>query len=300
MELVIMAAGMGSRFGGLKQLEPIDDNGNFIIDYSIYDAIRTGFDKVTFIIKEENFELFRNTVGKRTEKQITTNYIFQNNCNIPNEFKIPEDRKKPLGTGHAILCTKGTIHSSFAVINADDFYGYDAFKTVANFLKTNENKNTYALVGYKAINTIGESGSVKRGICKCENGKLKSITESEIKKVNGKLFAKAIDGTESSEHEIDNNEIVSMNMFGFTTKFLDYLDSYFISFLNKNKDNLSSCEFYLPTVVSSLINEGLASVDTLTTTAKWYGITYKEDKDFVVQSIKNLIKNGEYPENLWG
>ena len=161
MELIIMAAGMGSRFGGLKQLEPIDENGNFIIDYSIYDAIRAGFNKVTFIIKEENFELFRNTVGKRVEKQIETNYVFQNNNNIPKEFDVPESRTRPFGTGHAVLCTKGTVHSNFAVINADDFYGYDAFKTIANFLKKNTNQNEYAIACYHAINTISESGNVK-------------------------------------------------------------------------------------------------------------------------------------------
>lgn len=299
MELVIMAAGMGSRFGGLKQLEPIDENGNFIIDYSIFDAIRSGFNKVTFIIKEENFELFRETVGKRVEKQIQTNYVFQNNNNIPKEFEIPKDRTKPFGTGHAVLCTKGTIHSNFAVINADDFYGYDAFKTVADFLKNNENQNTYALVGYHAINTIGESGSVKRGICKSENGKLKTITESVIRKENGKLIAKAIDGSSDEEKEIALDETVSMNMFGFTTKFLEYLDSYFISFLNENRNNLENCEFFLPTVVSSLIKENRVTVDVLKTTAKWYGITYKEDKEMVVSAIKNLIETGVYPKNLW-
>lgn len=299
MELIIMAAGMGSRFGGLKQLEPIDENGNFIIDYSIYDAIRAGFNKVTFIIKEENFELFRNTVGKRVEKQIETNYVFQNNNNIPKEFDVPESRTRPFGTGHAVLCTKGTVHSNFAVINADDFYGYDAFKTIACFLKNNTNQNEYAIACYHAINTISESGNVKRGICKADSNKLKTITESEIRKDGNRLFAKAIDGSENSEHEISPNELVSMNMFGFTTKFLDYLDSYFITFLNEHKSDLSTCEFFLPTVVSSLIKENRVSVDVLQTTAKWYGITYKEDKEFVASSIKKLRDNGEYPKSLW-
>lgn len=299
MELIIMAAGMGSRFGGLKQLEPIDENGNFIIDYSIYDAIRAGFNKVTFIIKEENFELFRNTVGKRVEKQIETNYVFQNNNNIPKEFDVPESRTRPFGTGHAVLCTKGTVHSNFAVINADDFYGYDAFKTIANFLKNNTNQNEYAIACYHAINTISESGNVKRGICKTDSNKLKTITESEIRKDGNRLFAKSIDGSENSEHEISPNELVSMNMFGFTTKFLDYLDSYFITFLNEHKSDLSTCEFFLPTVVSSLIKENRVSVDVLQTTAKWYGITYKEDKEFVASSIKKLRDNGEYPKSLW-
>ncbi len=299
MELVIMAAGIGSRFGGLKQLEPIDENGNFIIDYSIYDAIRAGFNKITFIIKEENFELFRSTIGKRVEKQIETNYVFQSTNNIPKEFNVPKSRTKPFGTGHAILCAKGTIHSNFAVINADDFYGYDAFKTIADFLRNNTNQNKYAIACYHAINTISETGSVKRGICKTENNKLKTITESEIRKEKNCLFAKAIDGSEDIEHKISPDELVSMNLFGFTTKFLDYLDSYFISFLNEHKCDLSTCEFFLPTVVSSLIKENRVSVDVLQTTAKWYGITYKEDKDFVATSIKELVKNGEYPDTLW-
>ena len=299
MELVIMAAGMGSRFGGMKQLEPIDNNGNFIIDYSIYDAIRCGFDKIIFIIKKENFELFRETIGKRVEKQIKTVYVFQNNDNIPAKYQIPADRIKPFGTAHAILCAKDAIKSDFAVINADDFYGYDAFKTVAEFLKTNKNPDVYGLVGYKALNTLSPIGDVKRGICNFENNKLDQVVECLIKKVGDKQIASPLDPKEGNEFEVKDDTIASMNMFGFTTKFLDYLYDYFIRFLDDNKDNLKSCEFYLTTLLSQLIEENKVRVNVLKTSAKWYGLTFREDKDNVVSSIKALVDEGQYPLNLW-
>lgn len=299
MQLVIMAAGMGSRFGGLKQLEPIDQNGNFIIDYSIYDAIRCGFNKVTFIIKEEHYDAFRETIGRRVEKQIKTTYVFQNNKNVPPQYSIPADRTKPLGTAHAILCAKPVITDDFAVINADDFYGYDAFKTASDFLKTNKDTTKYCVIGYEAINTIGESGSVKRGICDYTNGKLKNIDESSIRKDGNRLFAKTIDVDNAIEHEIKPDTLVSMNMFGFPKEFLNYLDEKFLNFLNINKDNLKSCECYLPLFVSELIAEEKASVEVLRTSAVWYGMTYKEDKAGVVNSIKALVNKGEYPTSLW-
>lgn len=300
MELVIMAAGMGSRFGGLKQIEPVDSNGNFIIDYSIYDAIRCGFDKVVFIIKEENFNLFRSTVGSRVEKLIKTEYVFQNNKNIPSKYEVPKTRTKPFGTGQAVLCAKPLITSGFAVINADDFYGYDAFKVVSEFLKTNKNEDKYSIVGFRAINTFGNSGSVKRGVCACDGKTLKTITESKIDKLeDGSLSASAIDGSDPTPKIIEPNTIVSMNMFGFSKTFADHLESYFAEFLEENKNNLDSCEYFLPTVVSKLIESNKASVEVLDTTAKWYGITYKEDLQEVVSAIKNLIVEGIYPENLW-
>lgn len=299
MDLVIMAAGMGSRFGGLKQLTPIDDNGNFIIDYSIYDAIRCGFNKVVFIIKQEHYELFKQTVGNRVEKHIKVEYSFQNNDNIPSSYPIPQERTKPLGTAHAILCAKDKISDNFAVINADDFYGYDAFKTVSKFLKENKVDNKYSLIGYKAINTIGENGSVKRGICITKNNKLKDIDESSIWKDNGKLLAKPLDSGDDMTHEISPDTIVSMNMFGLTKDFLNYLDVKLFDFLEKHKNNMISCEFLLPSVIGELIKENKASVDILPTTAVWYGMTYKEDREQVVNSIKKLAEKGEYPTNLW-
>ena len=300
MELVIMAAGMGSRYGGLKQLDPVDDNGNFIIDYSIYDAIRCGFDKVVFIIKEENYELFRDTVGKRVEDKIETVYVFQDNKNIPSEFVIPEDRTKPFGTGHAVLCAKDAISSNFAVINADDFYGYEAYKSASEFLKQNPAENNFAIVGYKAINTFCGAKSVKRGVCGVSNNKLTSIVESSLSKnESGEIIATPIDGSGTQPFKIENNQTVSMNLFAFTPKFLNYLEDYFYKFLNKNKEDLSSCEYFLPTVVTTLIGEQKASVDVIDTNAVWFGMTYKEDKELVKQSILGEVAKGIYPSNLW-
>ena len=300
MELVIMAAGMGSRFGGLKQLEPIDDDGNFIIDYSIFDAIRCGFDKVVFIIKEENYEAFRESIGKRVENRIKTAYVFQNNSNIPPEYHIPENRLKPFGTGHAVLCAKDEINSNFAVINADDFYGYDAFKAASKFLKNNKSENTYALIGYKASNTFCSAKSVKRGVCYTQNGKLTSIIESSLEK-NGEdeIIATPIDGSNVPAFKIDNNQTVSMNLFAFNSKFTDFLEGYFYKFLDKNKDDLSTCEYFLPSVVTTLIAENKVSVDVINTDAVWFGMTYKEDKELVKSKINGEKEKGVYPVNLW-
>lgn len=294
-----MAAGLGSRYGGLKQLEPIDENNNFIIDYSIFDAIRCGFKKVVFIIKKENFELFRETIGKRIEKQIETEYVFQDNSNIPEKYNIPEDRQKPFGTGHAILCAKNAVKSNFAVINADDFYGYDAFKELAEFLKNNTSANQYSIIGYQAKNTISNNGTVNRGICVSKNGKLKDIIESKIELKNNLLFATPLSQTENATHQIEPNSLVSMNMFGFTPDFLHNLDGYFASFLETNKNDLSKCEFFLPTVVSNMIQEEKASVDLIQTTSKWYGITYKEDKEKIIDAISKMKEEKIYPNNLW-
>lgn len=300
MNLVIMAAGMGSRYGGLKQLDPIDENGNFIIDYSIFDAIRCGFDKVIFIIKEENYNLFRDTVGKRVEKKVETAYVFQKNDNIPAEFNIPADRTKPFGTGHAVLCAKDEVNSNFAVINADDFYGYEAFKSAAEFLKSNTNEDNYALVGYKANNTFCNAKSVKRGVCGVEDNKLTSIVESSLSKnENDEIIATPIDGSGIEPFKIENEKTVSMNLFAFTPKFLNYLDEYFYDFLNKNRENLSSCEYFLPTVVTTLISENKVSVDVIDTDAVWFGMTYKEDKEVVKDSILKEVEKGIYPANLW-
>jgi len=300
MELVIMAAGMGSRFGGLKQLEPIDDNGNFIIDYSIYDAIRCGFDKVVFIIKEENYEVFRNSIGKRVEDKIETVYVFQDNKNVPTGYTIPKQRVKPLGTGHAILCTKNEVNSPFAVINADDFYGYSAFKDAADFLKNNSNENKYALVGYKAKNTFCNATSVKRGVCYDKNNSLTEIVESALEKhEDGTITATPIDGKHEGSFDIDPNTTVSMNLFAFTPKFMSYLDEYFVEFLNTNKDSLDKAEFFLPTVVTELIKANKAKVEVINSDAVWYGMTYQEDKQVVKDSIKNEVKQGIYPKSLW-
>ena len=297
MTLVIMAAGMGSRFGGLKQIEPIGANGEFIIDYSIYDAIRCGFTKVVFIIKEENYDIFRETVGKRVEDKIEVEYVFQNNDNVPAGIEIPSERTKPLGTAHAILCCKDVVKDNFAVINADDFYGYDAFRVISEFLKNNNETSEYAMAGYLAGNTLAKTGAVKRGVCESSENYLTNLIESSIEKVENKIIATPLESGES--FEINENTLVSMNMFGFKVQLFDYLEKRFESFLKENEENLDKCEYLIPTAVFEQINSGVASVQILKTTAVWYGMTYKEDKEDLVIAIKELVEKGEYPESLW-
>ena len=300
MTLVIMAAGMGSRFGGLKQIEPIDDYGNFIIDYSIYDAIQVGFNKVVFIIKKENYDIFRDTVGKRVEKYIEVEYVFQEIDKLPEGYDVPENRVKPWGTGHAILCCRGVVNENFAIINSDDFYGRDAFEVIANFLK-NSKKNSdveeFAMAGYMVKNTLTENGSVKRGVCQAENGYLTKLIESSIERKDDKLVATPLEG--GDEFVIDPEGLVSMNMFGFTPQILDYLYETFPKFLDGHKDDMDKCEFLIPSVVFEEIEKKIARVEVLKTTAVWQGITYREDKDKVVMEIKKLVDNGDYPQGLW-
>lgn len=294
-----MAAGMGSRFGGLKQIEPVDDNGNFIIDYSIYDAIKCGFDRVVFIIKEENYDIFRQTVGKRVEKQIETVYVFQKNDNLPANADIPEDRVKPLGTGHAILCCKDVVKGNFAIINADDFYGYDAFKVLGDFLRESTNPDEYSVVGYMIENTMTENGKVKRGVCKAKDGYLTHIIESNLgREADGRIIAAPLSGAPA--FEVDGKDPVSMNMLGFTAKLFDYLETKFVEFFDINKDNKETCEYLIPDVISELIQENKVQVKVLPTTAVWQGITYKEDKEKLVNELAMLVEKGDYPSNLWG
>lgn len=310
MDLVILAAGMGSRFGGLKQAEPIDENGNFIIDYSIFDAIKCGFDRVVFIIKREHLDLFKKTVGSRIEQFVDTAYVFQENTNVPEEYNIPENRKKPLGTTHALLCAAPAIKDDFIVINADDFYGYDAFKTAADFLKEEKRieratnisrENNYAVIGYEAAKTIGDNGSVKRGICTIDdNYKLTNIEESVIgRNKYGILCAVPLDSPDQKPCEVEEDTPVSMNMFSFKKSFTEKLQSSFNKFLETEKDNLATAEIILSTTLSDLINDGSISIDMCPTIATWYGMTYKEDKEKVVNALKNLVQKGEYPSNLW-
>ena len=297
MTLVIMAAGMGSRFGGLKQIEPIDEYGNFIIDYSIYDAIKVGFTKVVFIIKRENYDIFRETVGKRVEKNIEVEYVFQELSALPEGYSVPEGREKPWGTGHAILCAKDAVHENFAIINADDFYGRDAFRVIAEFLKNNTDESKYALAGYKVCNTLSETGSVKRGVCEVKDGYLTKLIESSIDRKEGKLIATPLEG--GDDFEVSGEDTVSMNMFGFTPKIFKKLEEGFPKFLDNNKDNPLKCEYLIPTIVFDAINNGEVTVEVLKTSAVWQGITYKEDKEKVVKEIKSLVDNGEYIPGLW-
>ncbi len=292
MTLVIMAAGMGSRYGGLKQIESVGPNGEFIIDYSIYDAIQVGFTKVIFIIKEENYEIFKSTVGKRIKNHIEVEYIFQNNDNLP--VNIPKDRTKPLGTAHAVLCCKNVINENFAIINADDFYGRDAYFKISNFIKNNKINNEFAVIGYNILETITDNGSVKRGICNIKNNYLVSLDESIISRDGDKLFAKTLLG--NNEIHVDKNTIISMNMFGFTPKIFDLLEDGFKDFLN-NVD--ATNEYLVPIEINKYIKKKLINVSVINTTSIWYGITYKDDLNLIKGEINRLINDGVYPKNLW-
>lgn len=299
MDLVILAAGMGSRFGGLKQIEPIDSYNNFIIDYSIYDAIEAGFDKVIFIIKEENLEIFRSTIGKRIESKIKVEYAFQKLSLLPEGYKIPEDRVKPLGTAQAILACKDLVSDRFAIINADDFYGKESFKVAYDFLKNKADDHKYGNVAYNVSNTMTENGSVKRGILSTDkNNLLTHIEESSVENENGKIKATPLDTTKSTFY-IEKTTPVSMNMFCFAGSIMDYLEKKFPKFLDDNKNNLEKCEYLIPTVVSELIEEKEVTVEVVPCNAVWYGVTYKDDKPFVVSSLEKLVESGKYKKGLW-
>ena len=300
MTLVILAAAMGSRFGGLKQIEPIDEYGHFIIDYSIYDAIREGFTKVVFIIKRENYDIFRETIGKRIEKKIEVEYVFQEIDNLPEGYSVPEGRIKPWGTAHAILCAKDKVDENFAIINADDFYGRDAYHVISKFMKNNnthDNILRYAMAGYKVKNTLTENGSVKRGVCEEENGYLTNIIECKVEKVDSEIIATPLEGGNS--FKVLEDAPVSMNMFAFTKDIFKYLEEGFPLFLDKHKEDIDTCEYLIPSVVFEEIENKIATVEVLKTNAIWQGITYKEDKEKVVKEIKKLVDNNEYPKDLW-
>lgn len=298
--LVVMAAGIGSRFGGLKQIEAVGPNGEIIIDYSVYDAILSGFDKIVFIIKEDIFELFKEKVGCRISKKIKTEYAFQKIDSLPDGFSVPEGRVKPWGTGHAVMSVSGLVDTPFAVINADDFYGRNSFKVIFDYLKSIDTvkANEYCMVGYKLKNTLTEFGHVARGQCSVDElGSLSSIRErTKIIKYGSKAKF-----TEDGEHWIylPADTIVSMNMWGFTPAIFEELDKRFGKFLADNRDNLEKAEYFLPSVVNDLISEGRARVKVLKTDEKWYGVTYKDDIKGIRDSLKNLGRLGVYPTPLW-
>lgn len=291
--LLILAAGMGSRFGGLKQIEPIDENGNFIIDYSIYDAIKAGFNKVVFVIKRENLEIFKNTVGKRIEKQIKVEYAFQD-LNSYTTKTVP-GRTKPWGTGHAVLCAKEHINGDFAMINADDFYGFNAFKKAYEFIENNQDKKNYAVIGYEVGNTLTENGAVKRGVCRVKSGKLVSVEESSIIRKNGTIIASPLSGT--SSFELQDNHPVSMNLICLNSSFFKFLQKDFDSFINNLQDPLKD-EFL---ILQSMFNETKcgAEINVKRTDSVWYGVTYREDKPAFEAAIRKMVAEGKYPKNLW-
>lgn len=300
--LVVMAAGLGSRYGGLKQIDPIGPNGESIIDYSIYDAVKAGFGKVVFIIKEELKDIFYETIGNRIEKQIETIYVFQKLDDVPAGFVVPNDRKKPWGTAHAVMSCRNCVDAPFAVINSDDYYGTESFKVLFQYLSNEGSKNGLnqcSMVGFIVENTLSDNGHVARGICTVDtDGYLKEIHErTRIEK-----FEEVTKYTEDGENwvVIPKGSIVSMNAWGFTPDILKELETRFPQFLESSKDNILKAEYFLPEVVGGILAEKKASCKVLTSKDRWYGVTYQEDKPFVKRAISNLIQKGIYPEKLWG
>lgn len=297
--LVIMAAGMGSRYGSLKQIDPVGEDGSLIIDYSIHDALKAGFNKIVFIIKKQDEEAFRNAIGNRIEKKVKTQYVFQDINNIPAGYTVPENRVKPWGTGHAILSCLGTVNEPFAVINSDDYYGPMTFEKVSKWIdETNFEQDVlpFAMVGFQLKNTLTENGYVSRGVCVVdENRRLTEITErGKIIKRNGKIY---YDDAETPV-ELDENSVVSMNCWCFPEKMLTKLTERFGEFFKTVPSNPEKAEFYLPFAVSDMLKDRECTVDVLTTDDKWYGVTYKEDRPIVVKALEEKKKNGLYPENM--
>lgn len=300
--LVIMAAGMGSRYGGLKQMDPMDERGHLIIDYSIYDAVRAGFEKVIFVIKEENYDLFRETIGDRISAKVEVAYAFQRLGDLPEGFAVPEGRVKPWGTGQAILSAAGAAEGApFAVINADDYYGKEAFQKAFDYLSSSRDDDMYrfAMVGYQLKNTVTENGSVSRGVCRVSpEGFLQEIRERTRIEMRPDGIACTEDGGERWIH-LDDDTIVSMNMWCFSAGIMDELKSRFPQFLeNGIRENPLKCEYFLPSVVEALLKENKATVKVVTTPDKWYGVTYREDKPGVVAALAAMRKAGVYPDAL--
>ncbi len=301
--LVVMAAGMGSRYGGLKQMDPIGPSGEVIIDYSIYDARRAGFETVVFIIKEEIADTFREIIGDPIARHMDVRYAYQNVKNIPAGYEVPEGRVKPWGTAHAILSAGDVIDAPFAVINADDFYGASAFQDIFNFLNDNaatDGKYQFAMAGYLLGNTVTEHGHVARGVCQVDQDMhLESIVEhTRIETYEGGIHSSLDDG-ETWEH-LPFETIVSMNLWGFPEAFVSEIEDGFPAFLDRAlMDNPAKAEYFLPEVVRQMIDAGKADVTVLVSRDKWYGVTYKEDKPVVEKAIRDKIKDGDYPEKLW-
>ena len=298
MTLVILAAGMGSRYGGLKQIDPITAEGEFIIDFSVYDASMAGFDKVVFVIKRENLELFRETIGKRFENKIKVEYAFQELSDLPEGFNVPEGRVKPWGTAHALLAARDVVSDPFMVINSDDFYGRSAYRMLfEHFAKLdNAQKYKYAMVGYILENTLTENGTVSRGICAVdENSFLTSVEErTEIRKEGDMAAYKSDNGTAF----MPLRSVASMNCWGFTPDIFEKLTEGFATFLSEKHADELKCEYYLPFAVCDMLQNGECEVKVYSSEDSWYGVTYKEDKSFVVNSISELKEKGIYPSKL--
>ncbi|MBR1748617.1 MAG: NTP transferase domain-containing protein [Bacilli bacterium] len=297
LTLVVMAAGMGSRFGGLKQITPVDEDGNFIIDYSVYDAKKAGFNKVVFVIKEENLHDFESTIGKRLRNQIEVEYAFQKLEDVPRTLDL-SNRKKPWGTVQAVLCAKKYVNGAFVVINADDFYGYDSFFKAAQFLSAHDQAGEYASIAYPFGVTKSDVGAVKRGVLEIEDGRVHSIIESSIEVIDDeKALASPLDGSEPFEILI--NAPVSMNMFAFQHDFFEKLEVYFEDFFAQEDDVVLSCEALLPDCIEKNIKSHEISVYVVSTNGQWLGMTYQEDLKAVKEKIHELKEKHEYPTNLW-
>ena len=297
--LVILAAGMGSRYGGLKQIDKVDAAGHIIIDYSIYDAMKAGFRDFVFIIKKEIEADFRQVMDAHIAgKDINVTYVFQELDKLPDGFTVPEGRKKPWGTAHAIACCFGSLDAPFAVVNADDYYGENAFKEIYRFLKNAETTDKYhfCMVGYEVGKTVTDKGGVTRGVCQVKDGYLTEVVETTgIMTKDGKVFYTDGDNTV----DLDPKTPVSMNLWGFSAEFITECRDRLSSFLKENiETNPEKCEFYIPTAVSDLLSEGKADVLVIETSDKWHGVTYKEDKPDVVEAFKNLIAEGRYPDQF--
>jgi NDP-sugar pyrophosphorylase family protein len=300
--LIVMAAGIGSRYGGLKQIEPIGPHGEIILDYSVYDAKQAGFQKFIFVINREIEGVFRERIERTIGKSIEVDYVYQELNHLPDNFRVPPEREKPWGTAHAVLSCKHLIDSNFAVINADDFYGRSAFQSLADQLgkiKLHSTRIEFYMVGYKLKNTLTEHGYVSRGICEIDlNGKLISVFErTKIRRMAGTVKYSE-DG--DSWNEIPEESLASMNMWGFTVKLFNELDSQFVIFLNENRDNLEAAEYFLPEVINQLVEQDLVTVKVLPTDEQWFGVTYQEDLISVKKSLSDMIENGIYPKALWG
>ena len=301
--LVVMAAGMGSRYGGLKQIDPVDEHGNIIIHYSLYDAYRAGFRTVVFVIKPELEETFKEVIGPKVPEKMEIQYVHQVITDLPEGFTVPEGRTKPWGTAHAALAARKVVQGPFAIINSDDYYGVGAFKSIYDYLSTHPDSRDcyeYTMVGYLLKNTVTENGSVARGVCTAsEDGYLENVIE-RTKIVKGDAMPRYTEDDGATWTDLPGDTIVSMNMWGFTRSYLDEAQARFPVFLEQTlKNNPLKGEFYLPSVVSQLLTEKKARVRVLSSRDKWYGVTYKEDKPVVVDALAQMRRSGLYPEKLW-
>ena len=296
--LVVMAAGIGSRFGGIKQMAEVGPNGEFIIDYSVYDALRAGFSKVVFIIRKELFEAFKETIGKRLEDKIEVKYAFQEITDIRGDKGyLAEKREKPWGTVQAVLCSKDLVSGDFVVINADDFYGYDSYIKASEFLDSNKDENVYASINFPFIVTASKHGSVKRAVCFSDNDKILKLVESKIELKDGKAFCEPLNGEES--FWVEESHPVAVNMFAFKNKFYDYLEEYFEKYFRQDDNEILKGEALLPDLIKEKLEKKEIVLKSVVSNSKWLGITYKEDLEELKRNINELIERGEYPKKLW-